>query len=201
MTTIQDYGLGRLDNNMTDYNEYPGLEELIAFHGHMCPGLAIGYRATMAALEKLNIDRSTDEEMVAIVENDSCSVDAAQFLAGTTFGKGNLFFRDWGKQVFTFARRDSSEAVRVALRAGAMTPPGDAAATKADARQQKIDHILSAPVTTLFDIRSTAIELPARAEIHRSIPCDACGEPVMKTRLVEAESGQQICLGCAASGS
>lgn len=185
---------------MTDYNEYPGLTELIAFHGHMCPGLAIGYRATMAALEDLAIDRSADEEMVAIVENDSCSVDAAQFLAGTTFGKGNLFFRDWGKQVFTFARRDSSEAVRVSLRAGAMTTTADAAA-ETDARQQKIDHILAAPVTKLFDIRPTAIELPAKAEIHRSVPCDACGEPVMATRLVETESGQHLCLGCSANGS
>ncbi|MHB0914677.1 MAG: FmdE family protein [Thermoleophilia bacterium] len=186
---------------MTDYNGYPDLTELIAFHGHMCPGLAIGYRATMAALEELGIDRSADEEMVAIVENDSCSVDAAQFLAGTTFGKGNFFFRDWGKQVFTFARRDSSEAVRVTLRAGAMSPPADASVAEADARQQKIDHILTAPVAALFDIRPAAIELPAKAEIHRSIPCDACGEPVMETRLVAADDGQRICLGCAASRS
>lgn len=179
---------------MTDYSKYEGLEELISFHGHMCPGLAIGYRATMAALEDLGVDRSSDEELVAIVENDSCSVDAVQQLAGATFGKGNLFFRDWGKQVFTLARRDSQAAIRVSLKAGAL----EGADTGADARQRKTDFILNAPVGELFDIRETAIELPPRAEIRRSVPCDSCGEPVMETRMVEQE-GKRLCLGCASN--
>jgi len=183
---------------MTDYGDYPGLEELIAFHGHMCPGLALGYRAVAAALEQLGVVRSADEELIAIVENDSCSVDAAQFLAGTTFGKGNLFFRDWGKQVFTLARRDSSEAVRVALRAGAMEAPAAAAAgDETAARQLKIDHILNAPAAELFDIRKTAAELPPRAVIRRSLVCEGCGEPVMETRTVDLD-GKRLCLGCAA---
>ena len=50
------------------------------FHGHICPGLAIGYRAARAGLEWLNDHRAEDEEIVAIVETDSCSVDAIQSL-------------------------------------------------------------------------------------------------------------------------
>jgi formylmethanofuran dehydrogenase subunit E len=82
-------------------------EELIAFHGHSCPGLAIGYRMTKAALFFLGVKRAYDEELVAIVENDACGVDAVQYLSGCTFGKGNLVFKDYGKRVYTFFSRRS----------------------------------------------------------------------------------------------
>lgn len=158
----------------------------MAFHGHMCPGLAIGYRAAMAGLERLGIERARDEELVAIVENDSCSVDAVQYLAGTTFGKGNLFFRDWGKQVFTFGRRDAARAVRVSLRRQ----------EKDMDRQERTEFVLNAPVSEVFDIREVDLELPPQAEIHRSVTCGECGEPVMETRAVK-RSGKVLCPECA----
>ena len=68
-------------------------EEIIQFHGHECPGLAIGYRMAIAAMENLESFRAEDEELVAIVENDACGVDALQCVTGCTFGKGNLLFR------------------------------------------------------------------------------------------------------------
>ena len=46
-------------------------EEIIRFHGHACPGLAIGYRMSTAAMDELDSIRSEDEEIVAIVENNS----------------------------------------------------------------------------------------------------------------------------------
>ncbi len=81
-------------------------EDAVEFHGHACPGLALGYRAALFALETLG-KRAADEELVAIVENNSCAVDAVQLLTGCTFGKGNLIFRDYGKQVYTFVKRSS----------------------------------------------------------------------------------------------
>ncbi|MFA4911718.1 MAG: formylmethanofuran dehydrogenase subunit E family protein, partial [Desulfobacteria bacterium] len=54
--------------------------KVIEFHGHSCPGVAIGYRAVKAAIGKADLKRAGDEELVAIVENDSCSVDAVQVL-------------------------------------------------------------------------------------------------------------------------
>jgi formylmethanofuran dehydrogenase subunit E len=96
--------------------EFPkDFQECVQFHGHLCPGLAIGYAAVKAGAEKLELKPSLDEEVVAVVENDSCAVDAVQVLLGCTFGKGNLIFRDWGKQVFTFFNRDSGKAVRVSF--------------------------------------------------------------------------------------
>ncbi|MCD4818596.1 MAG: formylmethanofuran dehydrogenase subunit E family protein [Candidatus Cloacimonetes bacterium] len=92
---------------------YPTFEEVVKFHGHFCPGLAIGYRMAIAAMDFLKITRPKDEELVAIVENDACGIDAVQYISGCTFGKGNLIFNNYGKMVYTFYDRKSAKAVRV----------------------------------------------------------------------------------------
>lgn len=67
-------------------------KNIVEFHGHECPGLAMGYRMASAAMNALNSIHSEDEEIVAIVENNACGVDALQCVTGCTFGKGNLIF-------------------------------------------------------------------------------------------------------------
>lgn len=65
----------------------PNFEEVIRFHGHSCPGLAFGYRVAGAAMPRLLADRAVDEDLVAVVENNSCAdkVMAARMVgAGTT---------------------------------------------------------------------------------------------------------------------
>src|SRR5512142_1422997 len=89
------------------------LREAIQFHGHLCPGLALGYRVAKAALRELGADRPQDEELVAVVENDSCAADAVQFITGCTFGKGNFIFRDYGKHVYTIYNRRTGKCVRI----------------------------------------------------------------------------------------
>jgi formylmethanofuran dehydrogenase subunit E len=39
------------------------LREAIQFHGHLCPGLALGYRVAKAALRELKADRPRDESL------------------------------------------------------------------------------------------------------------------------------------------
>ena len=66
-----------------------------------------------AAMETLESFRAEDEELVAIVENDACGVDALQCVTGCTFGKGNLLFHDYGKHVYTIYSRSSRLGVCV----------------------------------------------------------------------------------------
>ncbi len=47
----------------------PVVEKAKEFHGHLCPGLAIGIRAAEVALREIG-PHSSDEEVVAIVETD-----------------------------------------------------------------------------------------------------------------------------------
>ena len=50
-------------------------EDMIRFHGHSCPGLAIGYRMTKAGLDYLHRNRAQDEEIVAIVDKDKATAE------------------------------------------------------------------------------------------------------------------------------
>lgn len=81
--------------------------DIVKFHGHSCAGTALGYMVGKIVAESFG--RSEDEEIVAVVENDSCSIDSIQFMTGCTFGKGNLIFRDHGKHVYTFLNRKTGE--------------------------------------------------------------------------------------------
>jgi len=179
-----------MNPNLDDSNEL--LREAVSFHGHLCPGLLIGFRAALLGLNRLEGERSEDEELVAIVENDSCSVDGIQFVTGCTFGKGNLIFRDWGKQVFTLARRPAERGVRLVFR-------GDRLKTKAPDgitdRSAFIRLLLESPDEDLFDVQEVKIDLPHTARIFPSIPCENCGEPTMEPRLFRVR-GNKICMDC-----
>ena len=96
-----------------DINEL--MKKATIFHGHICPGVAIGVLVAKYAIEN-GFEHSPDEELVAIVENDNCSVDAIQALLGTTFGKGNLIHRDYGKNNFTIFSRKTKKGVRLSLK-------------------------------------------------------------------------------------
>ena len=97
--------------------------DVVAFHGHSCGGLALGYKACELAAEKLGLHFSEDEEIVAVTETDSCTVDAIQVLLGCTAGKGNLFVNNWGKTAFSFYRRDNNTSIRLSPRQQHLHPP------------------------------------------------------------------------------
>lgn len=164
-------------------------EEVARFHGHVCPGLAIGYRMALAGLAALSERKAEDEEVVAIVENDACGVDALQYLAGCTFGKGNLIFHDYGKSVYTLFSRKTRQGVRVAWHGGSVPPE------MAGDREAFTDWILRVPASETMEIRLVEIDEPAKARIHESVRCDVCGERVMATRIRKLEN-QTLCIPC-----
>lgn len=164
--------------------------EIVKFHGHSCPGSAIGYRMTRAAMEALAVTRSGDEELVAIVENDACGVDALQLMTGCTFGKGNLIFRDYGKPVFTLFSRASGKGIRVRFLDSALPEE-----IKSD-RSQKLEYILSAPDESILAVNSVSLDVPKHAKIYNTVSCDRCHESVMETRLQNLK-GRMLCIPCA----
>lgn len=172
------------------------LSEAVRFHGHLCPGLVIGYVAARAGMEAIGVDRSEDEELIAIVENDSCAVDAVQLLTGCTFGKGNFFFRDYGKQVYTFAVRPSGNAVRVSLKPDAGKRPDDESLPQEKQRAERIKALLAADPKEIFNVREVEIDMPEKAQIYESTVCEMCGEKAMETRL-RSINGRKVCIPCA----
>lgn len=186
-------------------------DKAVDFHGHSCVGLALGFRAGQVALERLNSLRAPDEELIAIVETDNCALDALQVLLGCSMGKGNIFFRDYGKNVFTIGRRDTGQAVRIAVKAldhvlddefgplRARVFGGTASAEEVAAFRKIMDEetkrILSLPEEELFKIEAVELDFPAKARIFPSLICSLCGEQVMEPR-ARMRDGQPVCIPC-----
>jgi formylmethanofuran dehydrogenase subunit E len=182
----------------------------IRFHGHMCPGLAIGIRAAEVALKE--VGRDGDEEIVAVVETDMCGVDAVQYLTGCTFGKGNLIHLDYGKNAFSFYRRSDGKSLRLVAKPSIlggeakilaelhrkMNAEGLSEEEKGlwQAIRRKItDEVMRKGLEELFEIKPVQGDPPARARILSSLPCDGCGEAVMETRLRQRHD-RRLCAAC-----
>ncbi len=187
-------------------------EKAVEFHGHSCPGLAIGYRVAQVALDELGETRSPDEELVAVVENDACGVDAVMFLTGCTLGKGNLIYRDYGKQVYTFGSRSSNKALRISVNSDNLRRHdpdfeklrgkvfGGTATTEERKQYQelqaaRIEQILNMPREEFCKAEIIDFQLPPKARIFKSVKCSQCGEYVMEAR-ARVKDGNICCIPC-----
>jgi formylmethanofuran dehydrogenase subunit E len=161
-------------------------EKSVAFHGHHCPGLAIGVRASLEAMKALKIDFSEDEDVVCVTENDACGVDGVQVILGCSAGKGNLIFRNRGKQAFSFFNRKTGEKIRLVLKE-----------LPEMSRDEKESFLLNeADATKIFDFKIPDYDLPEPARIFQSIICEKCGEKTAEP-MIRLENGQKLCLDCA----
>lgn len=212
-------GVGSMEANMNAEEVLAGqdFQKCVDFHGHLCPGLAIGYRAAKAGLDWLDANRSIDEEIVAVAENDACGCDAVQVLTGCTFGKGNFFHKDYGKMAFTFFGRASRKGIRVALKPDAFAPNErqlelmgkirNEQATEAEQNELKeLQHrrsceLLERPLESLFTVEElNDVEPPPKATVLPSQPCAKCGEPTMGSKIREI-AGEKLCGACASVSS
>lgn len=156
-----------------------------AFHGHACPGLAIGVKVCEAVVEKMGASPSFDEELVCIVENDACGVDAIQALVSCTFGKGNLIYKNTGKNAYTFFDRRRGKATRFYFKKNMQD-------MEREAFQR---YILDAAVDELFDYKEVDWTAPSHARIFASITCEACGESASENK-IRIQNGRKVCLDC-----
>lgn len=157
----------------------------VKFHGHECPGLAIGYRASLIAKDYLKLNFSEDEETVCITENDACGVDAVQLITGCTFGKGNLMFKNRGKMAFTFLNRENDKAIRLVL----INIPGNLT------RKEKQTYILQEKAENVFKITEVNTPMPEKARMFTSIECEKCAEKTSEN-MIRLEDGKKLCLDC-----
>ncbi|MGQ9507845.1 MAG: FmdE family protein [Thermodesulfobacteriota bacterium] len=195
------------------------IEKTIEFHGHWCPGLAIGIRVSEFVLRE--IGKASDEDIVAVVETDSCAVDAIQFLTGCTFGKGNLIHKDFGKNAFTFYRRRDGKAIRLVARPTSFRGINSSMVIKEpldliDQLRKKIQRgdlteeerklweeyrlarckqIMDGSFEELFEIKIPLDSPPKKARIYQSLTCESCGESVMETRTRRFDN-QILCIPC-----
>jgi formylmethanofuran dehydrogenase subunit E len=187
------------------------LARCVAFHGHICPGLVYGYLVAKEAMKLMNLERATDEEIVAICDNDSCAVDALQVLLGTSTGKGNLIIRDFGKNTYTVLSRSGRKSYRF-VRKVRYEYQGkekstfdrlDAAITNGMASEDdrryikrlKVEDLLGRYFDEIFTTTEVPFDEPLYAPLERSEPCAMCGEMTMASKMVGVNDGR-VCIPC-----
>jgi formylmethanofuran dehydrogenase subunit E len=169
-------------------SEHVSFEEVAGFHGHACPGLAIGYRAALKAMELMESKRAAGGELAAIAENNSCAVDAVQYITGCTAGKGNLIVKNQGKFVFTFFNMMTGISARIYVNIKDAAPemaqlsPDLPDEENVRLRKKALTSILQATDDELFEITEPQLPAPPPAVIEPSIPCKQCGELTMKSK-------------------
>jgi len=182
-------------------------------HGHFCPGSAMGVKAGTLAVNELKVASTGMEEVIAIVETNSCFSDGIQMVTGCSFGNNALIYRDFGKTAVTLTRR-SGEAVRLALKTG--NSPMDRYPEAAELFQKVIRDrsgteeddkklrrlwvdisfdMLDVPDEELFTIDHIRIDVPSYARIFSSTQCSICGENIMEPR-ARLIGGRPVCIPC-----
>jgi len=187
-------------------------------HGHRCPMLAMGVKAGQYAMNYLRMENTGMEEVVAIVETNSCFADGIQVVTGCTFGNSALIYRDLGKVAVTVARRRDGAAVRLAVRPDfrerlfARYPAVGPLFQKVMVERQgdaedrhRFQHLWQAvsrrelievPLAEQMLVQTLSLKVPSAARLLPTAVCSRCGEGVMESR-VRRQDGQTLCLACA----
>ena len=189
------------------------LEVGLAFHGHKCPAMPLGLRASVAAMNVLGVERSKDKELHVISETGKghaagCFLDGIMAATGCTYGKSNIEKRYYNKMAFTLIDIRGKRSVRVSLKPEFFArmlkspfveqrkqgiPPQAIAPEVADPLVEKV---MSMPEETFLDIGPiTACEFARNAGVFDAESCSKCGEMVFVDKLLDTEAGR-ICLGC-----
>ena len=155
-------------------------EKAAAFHGHKCPGLAIGFKAVEGAIAELGLDAThlpaIDEELVCLL--------------GCTYGKANLIPRLRGKMAFTFFVRDENGSAAKAVRLFLKSEAGEGMS-----RDEYQNYLLNTPYTELFEVLEPRVALPEPARHFASEHCSVCGEYTAEYGL-RLQDCKPVCLDC-----
>lgn len=196
------------------------IEKLRDFHGHICPFLVLGARASILAMERLGVkklgaDESVKEDILAIVECNNCFTDGVQVVTGCTLGNNCLIYFDLGKNAVTLVRRDDWNGVRVYIDAeklkGSYFPKSalelfDKVVVKRSGTEEErgllskiweeVGYKMLEIPEREFKVEWVKVRPIERAPMFENVRCCSCGELAMASRAVRI-SGKDYCIKCA----
>ncbi|MGB9786953.1 MAG: FmdE family protein [Infirmifilum uzonense] len=191
-----------------------------AFHGHVCPFLVLGLRATEIGFSKLGLRRPGEaetirEDVIAIVEANNCFADGVQVASGCTLGNNSLIYLDTGKNAVTFYRRDTGKGVRIYVHSDKVRElfPSrgselwrkvvvERKGSKEEAEElakiwEEIGYKMADLSEEFFKIEEVSLkQVIERAPIFESVRCVSCGELVRADRVFYLD-GKPYCAKCA----
>ena len=123
-------------------------EEAVKFHGHECPGLAIGIRACEAIISKMNI-KPKEDKIICITENNTCPVDGIKYVFGCDYDKKNLFYKESEELFFNIFKTSNNDSLRIIYKGKNDT----------DSKDGYMKYILNADIDELFDFSKVKYDL------------------------------------------
>jgi formylmethanofuran dehydrogenase subunit E len=163
------------------------------FHGHVCGGIVLGTRLTLAGMRELGLNpHEHHHNLIVYMEIDRCGADAVQAITGCSLGHRSLKFMDYGKFAATFVDTATGKAVRVAVN------EKDRAKHDKLEKDEMLKLLGEIPEPEILKIEHVRITIP-----EEDIPgfprnkdkCSVCGEQIMDNRQIVVE-GKVMCRNC-----
>jgi formylmethanofuran dehydrogenase subunit E len=90
-------------------------ELVIDFHGHTCPGIALGFRIAQLALREMGIRPTSGSECLVKAYTQSCALDAYQVLNRATIGRRALIIEEAQKHLYQFHFTGTEEILQFTI--------------------------------------------------------------------------------------
>jgi formylmethanofuran dehydrogenase subunit E len=174
---------------MNDFDVY--LKKAGDFHGHICMGIALGTRISLAALRELGLKPGVkNKNLIVYTEIDRCMTDAVQVVTGCSLGHRSLKHIDYGRFAATFVNTDTGRAVRGTVKEhyGNDKP--------IDEQLKALARIPDSELVALQEVRVNIPETDLPGSPKEKAVCASCGESVMDGREVK-RGGKVLCRACA----
>jgi len=161
------------------------------YHGHICFGIAMGTKMSLAALKYLGLDPNVkNKNLIVYAEIDRCMTDAIQVITGCTLGHRTLKYIDYGKFAATFINLTSNEAIRVTIR--------ESCEIKGSPEEvvQKMAQLPESEVVNIQKVKVNISEMDMPGFPKKRAQCTVCGERIMDGREVKVDN-RVLCRACA----
>ena len=174
---------------MDDFDYF--VKKMNTFHGHVCTGIVLGTRMSLAAMRYLDVDpRGENKNLIVYTEIDRCMTDAVMITTGCTLGRRSLKLVDYGKFAMTLINQGTGRAVRATVI--------ENFSRKEDMEETK--RIIAAiPDERLIKLQDVQVIIPKYDMPGfplKTAVCSVCGEQIMDGRDMDRK-GVVLCRGCA----
>jgi iron complex transport system ATP-binding protein len=174
---------------MNNYEYY--LKKTGDYHGHVCGGIALGTRLTLAAMKALGLDpRVKNKNLIVYTEIDRCMTDAVQVITGCSLGHRSLKPVDYGKFAATFVNTETGRALRALIRESFDSN------RPIEELSRILDQMPDDEVVILQEVQVTIPEADLPGPPRNKTACSLCGERIMDGREVY-RNGNAVCRSCA----
>jgi len=174
---------------MTEFEKY--LKKAGDSHGHICAGIALGTKMTLAAMKILGLNPNVrNKNLIVYAEIDRCMTDAVQSITGCSLGHRSLKHVDYGKFAATYVNLDTGRAVRATIRGNF---------NSSDDIDEVCKIINETPDENMVILQKVELDIP-QTDLPgfpvNDAQCAVCGERIMDGRAV-LQDDKTLCRGCA----